>query len=51
MFDFSTNTVQSLQKGGDKIIETIYKTKKTQSKNTVYPIIYSNVVCDGRKGS
>lgn len=51
MLDFSTYTVQSLQKGGDKIIETIYKTKKTQIKNTVYPIIYSNVVCDGRKGS
>lgn len=51
MLDFSTYTVQSLQKGGDKIIEAIYKTKKPQSKNTVYSVIYSNVVCGGRKGS
>lgn len=51
MLNFSTYTVQGLQKGGDKIIETIYKTKKIQSKNTVYPVIYSNIMCDGRKGS
>lgn len=51
MFVFSTYTVQGLQKSGDKIIETIYKTKRIQSKNAAYPIIYSNVMCDGRKGS
>lgn len=44
MFDFSTYTVQGLQKGGDKIIETIYKTKKIQSK-ILFILLFIVMLC------
>lgn len=44
MFDFSTYTVQGLQKGGDKIIETIYKTKKYKVK-ILFILLFIVMLC------
>lgn len=44
MLDFSTDTVQGIPKGGDKIIETICKTKKIKVKK-LFILLFAVMLC------
>ena len=44
MLDFSTDTVQGIPKGGDKIIETICKTKKFKVKK-LFILLFTVMLC------